>query len=162
MLAKRSEAQCEQLKLEAFRRRFRDLERCLDTAETGPLWLKDTRIAGLVADSIHYRAGGVYRLDAFCVMANHVHLVFAPLPVAPASEDYYSLARILHSLKRHTARAANLLLNRHGEFWQHESFDHYVRHSDEHQRIVGYVLNNPVKAGLVSSWQDWSHSFCRR
>lgn len=158
MLAKRSSAECEQLRLEAFRRRFRELERCLDGAETGPLWLKDAHLAGLVADSIHYRAGQVYRLDAFCVMANHVHLVFAPLPFG---EGYYSLAKILHSLKLYTARRVNLLLKRQGRFWQHESFDHYVRDSDEHQRIVAYVLNNPVKAGLVPSWRDWPYSYRR-
>lgn len=73
------------------------------------------------------------------------------------------LARIdnMHSLKRHTARQANLLLGREGEFWQDESYDHVVRDEAEYRRIVTYVLNNPVKAGLVDAWRLWRWNFSR-
>lgn len=37
-------------------------------AETGPTWLKDERVARVVADALHYRDGKVYRLDAYCIM----------------------------------------------------------------------------------------------
>jgi putative transposase len=67
--------------IEEERRRFAQIERYLDKAETGPLWLKDERVADLIANSLRYRDGKVYRLDAFCVMPNHVHVVFAPLPL---------------------------------------------------------------------------------
>jgi putative transposase len=158
LLTKHSQAEGEKQRLAAFRRRFRELEQCLDAADTGPLWLKDDAVAKLLTESIHYRDGQVYRLDAFCIMANHVHLVIAPLP---SGVEYYSLAKIMHSLKLYTARRANLLLNREGQFWEHESFDHFIRDEAEQQRIVEYVLNNPVKAGIVSSWRDWPHSYCR-
>jgi len=164
------------------RRWFRYSEELLHKAQCGPTWLKDERIAGMVAESLHFRDGKVYRLDAFCIMPNHVHVVFAPLPVnvgqaGSLSNDvqadslhysaqvdnlcYYSLASILHSLKRHTARQANRLLGRRGAFWEHESYDHYVRDEDEWRRIVAYVLNNPVKAGLVQHWQEWPWSYYR-
>jgi hypothetical protein len=68
---------------------------------------------------------------------------------------------ILHSLKRHTAREANRLLNRTGSFWEHESYDHYVRDRAEWERIVNYVINNPVKAGLVADWSKWPYSYHR-
>jgi putative transposase len=71
--------------IEEERRRFALIEKYLDKAETGPLWLKDKRVADMVADSLRYRDGKVYRLDASCVMPNHVHVVFAPLPVAHAA-----------------------------------------------------------------------------
>jgi REP element-mobilizing transposase RayT len=80
----------------------------------------------------------------------------------PATEDgtFHSLASIMHSLKRHTARQANLILGRTGDFWHHESYDHVVRDLDQYRRIVDYVLNNPVKAGLVAEWQDWPWGYC--
>ena len=60
---------------------FRKFEKTLDNAQGGPLWLKDERIAKEVAESLHYRDGKVYRLDAYCIMVNHVHVVFAPLAI---------------------------------------------------------------------------------
>jgi len=135
------------------RRFFGKWDALLDKAREGPFWLRDPRIATLVADSLLYRDGKVYELDAFCIMPNHVHMVCRPLKKADGS--YHSLAAIMHSLKRYTARQANQLLGRRGAFWQHENYDHIVRDSKEWERIIAYVLNNPVKAGLVERWEDW-------
>ncbi len=83
-------------------------------------------------------------------MANHVHVLLLPR-VAPT--------RLLQSLKGVTAREANLLLGRTGEsFWQRESYDHWVRDSAELERIVAYIENNPVKAGLVPRAEDYRWS----
>jgi putative transposase len=67
----------------------------------------------------------------------------------------------MHSLKRHTARQANLLLGQEGMFWQHENYDHFVRDDAELGRIIRYVLHNPVKAGLADDWKNWKWSFCK-
>jgi REP element-mobilizing transposase RayT len=67
----------------------------------------------------------------------------------------------MHSIKRHTAYEANLILNRSGDFWQHESYDHIVRDDAEFERIVKYVLYNPVKADLVKEQADWKWSYCK-
>ena len=74
-------------------------------------------------------------------MANHVHLLISPR-IAPA--------RLLKSLKGLTAREANRLLGLTGEqFWQKESYDHWVR------KIRTYIETNPVKARLVQNPQDY-------
>ena len=139
---------------------FRKIEKTLDDAQSGPVWLKESLIAKQVADSMHYLDGNVYRLDAYCIMANHVHVVFAPLPiqsndVQTQSLCYNTVSSIMQSLKGYTARKANQRLGRSGTFWQHESYDHCVRNPNEWRRIITYVLNNPVKAGLVETWEKW-------
>ena len=64
----------------AFQRRwFRKFEAILHASTSGPLWLKDERLAEIVHNALLHRDGKVYRLDASCVMPNHVHAVFAPL-----------------------------------------------------------------------------------
>lgn len=143
----------------AERKLFGEWDNALDTLSNGPYWLRDDEIAKLVAGSLHHLDNSRYRLDAFCIMPNHVHLVCAPLEEADGI--YFSMSKIMHSLKRHTARHANQVLNRSGDFWEHENYDHYARDETEFQRIVNYVLNNPVKAGLVSKPEDWKWSFCR-
>ncbi len=110
----------------------------------GEAWMKDARIAGIVADSILHFAGDRYDLGAWCVMPNHVHLIVSP----KAGHD---LAGILHSIKRHSASEANKLLGRSGAFWQKESFDHIVRDADDYWNQRSYILGNPKAAGLV----DW-------
>ncbi len=159
-----------QLNYEIERRWFYAYDSCLDRAETGPRWTGDSRIAELIAASIKYRNGKVYQLDAFCIMPNHVHLVCEPLPDKMNKDKQngqignlpYSLANIMHSLKRYTATQANIILGRTGEqFWQHENYDHAIRDETEFGRIIQYVLNNPVKAGLVDSWEKWAWSYIR-
>ncbi len=143
---------------EVARRHFKVLDKYLDNATTGPTWLADSRIANLVSAAMHYRDGKAYRLDAFSIMPNHVHSIFRPLM---QGAEPYSLASIMHSLKRKTAQQANQLLHRSGSFWAHENFDHYIRDGVERKRILEYVLNNPVKAGLVERWQDWPWNYLR-
>jgi putative transposase len=141
------------------RRLFGKWDTALDTAQSGPFWLRDPRIAELVIESLHHRDGRVYDLDAFRTMPNHVHLVYTPLPKADGT--YHAMSAIMHSLKRYTARQANLLLGREGSFWQSENYDHVVRDEAEWRRIITYVLNNPVKAGLVQHWEEWPWSYCK-
>jgi putative transposase len=138
---------------------FRAYDDYLDQALCGKAHLKNERIADMVAEAIHYRDNKVYSLDAFCIMPNHVHLVCMPLE--KEKDCFHSLTEILHSLKRHSARQANLILGRTGTFWQDESYDHIVRDQNELERIIAYVLSNPVKAGLVEDWTQWKWSYCK-
>lgn len=140
------------------RRLFGRWDAVLDIGK-GPDWLRNPAIAKLVVDSLRYFDGQRYELVAFCIMSNHVHVVLTPLP--KTENDYYPLAQILHTMKGYTAGQANRLLGRTGAFWEHESYDHYVRDAEELGRIVLYVVNNPVKAGLITDWQLWPWTYCR-
>jgi REP element-mobilizing transposase RayT len=131
----------------------------LDHALYGDLHLKNQQIADMVADSIRFRDEKTYDLISYCIMPNHVHLVCTPL--LKEKEIYFGLSEILHSLKRHTAREANKFLQRSGVFWQDESYDHFIRDESELERIVKYVLYNPVKANLVKEQTDWKWNYCK-
>lgn len=128
----------------------------LDRADFGHRWLSQPEIAEIVKEALHYRNGREYDLCAFCIMSNHVHAVFEPLDLS-----LLPLSKIMQSLKRHTARKANTILGRIGAFWRDESYDHAIRDNAEFMRIVHYVLENPVRAGLVSKWENWQWAFCR-
>ena len=141
----------------AHKRLFAKWDAALDKAKTGPMWLQEEAVALLVADSLHHLDGERYALDCYTIMSNHVHVVFTPLEKEDGT--YHALPRIMHSLKGFTAVAANRLLDRSGPFWQHESYDHIVRSETELARIRRYVLNIPVRAGLVDSPEDWPWSY---
>ncbi len=133
------------------------IEGLLDNPSAGPRWLADHRIAEIVAEAIHYRDHRKYDLYAFTIMSNHVHMVFATVCRAGCPTD--SVTDILQKLKWNTALKANRLLHRSGAFWQGESYDHVIRTDDELVRTIEYVLNNPVKAGLVRSWKEWPWTY---
>ena len=132
----------------------------LNAAESGPQWLSEARIAQEVVDSLHFLDGKVFDLDTFCIMSNHSHVIFTPL-LEKDKSGYCTLSSIRHSHKRHTALKGNGILKREGQFWQHESYDHYVRDEYELQRIRRYIVQNPVSAGLVEQWDDWPWTYCK-
>lgn len=141
------------------RRWFGKFEDYLDQCLHGEKYLEHDPIRAIVADSLHRRDGQVYDLLAFCIMPNHVHAVFTPLEKPDGT--HHSLTEILHSLKRNSAKQANIALGRAGPFWQDESYDHFVRDDAELDRIIKYVLHNPVKAGLVSEWTAWPGAYSK-
>ncbi|MFD1467978.1 transposase [Hymenobacter caeli] len=137
------------------RRYFGVFDQLLDTGGGGPTWLRQAAVAQVVAEALHFRHGRDYTLWAYCIMANHVHLL-----VSPIGADGQRFYRVLQSLKARTARRCNELIGGTGDaFWQPESYDHYVRNTAEMDRIIAYVLNNPVKAGLVDDWTQWPHTY---
>ncbi len=105
----------------------------------------DMRIAGSMAAALRFREGRHYRLLAWCVMPNHVHVV---VRLFPGRE----LARVVKAWKTFSAKAANHALGRKGRFWQREYYDRLIRNGDELSRAIQYVLENPGKAGL----KNWS------
>jgi REP element-mobilizing transposase RayT len=121
----------------------RKIEEYLD-AGLGACYLRDPRVAQLVADALRFWEGKRYRLRAWCIMPNHVHVVFRVLP----GEE---LARVLRSWKSYTAHMANRILGRAGTFWQREYYDRLIRNAKELERAVEYVRSNPLRAGL----KDW-------
>jgi len=95
----------------------------------------------MVAGALGQFDGKRYRLFAWCVMPNHVHVVFQTL-----ADN--TLEKVLHSWKSYAAKRADLILERSGEFWQHEYYDHLIRDAAEFERAVAYVAENPKKAHL--------------
>lgn len=150
------------------KRYFGKFDEWLDKAVCGQRWLSDERIAQLVYDAILYRDRKQYNLICFTIMPNHVHMVFSPLNAAQPDRSRskrksgkYLLSPIMESLKGYTAGKANKLLGRSGPFWQHESYDRVVRDGNELQRVIKYVLNNPVKAGLTDRPELWKWTYLK-
>lgn len=129
------------------------MDRLLDEARLGPAYMRMPAIAQVVIASIREGAPADYLLHAWVVMPNHVHVL-----LTPKIEASVALCR----LKGASARKANQLLGLTGQpFWQGESYDHLVRSQEEFERIANYILQNPVRAGLGGSEEEypWSSAF---
>jgi putative transposase len=122
---------------------FAQMDRLLEEARSGPFYLSQPAIAKMIVDALFYNADtlGHYKLHAFVVMANHVHLLVTP---------FVALPKLTKSLKGITAKRANEILRITGRtFWQEESYDHLVRTLSEFEQIKRYIEYNPVRAGII-------------
>lgn len=171
---------------------FERFDALLDGSSSGLTWLKQPEIAALIQEALFYQDAREYHLLAYCIMPNHVHVVFSLLPpeqrvgrvpkpivsrvTRPDGEESsdeagtnmdgtgvpsYIVSDIFGSVKKFTARRANSMLGRRGSFGQDESYDHVIRDDNELERTIWYVLDNPVKAGLVQSWELWPWTYVK-
>ncbi len=125
-----------------------------EDAGYGSCLLREERVAIIVKDALHYFEGDRYRLLAWCIMPNHVHVLIEQLSNVP-------LSTILHSWRSYTSKRINELLDRSGKVWMSEYFDRYIRDSKHFDSAVRYIHNNPVNAGLcaIQSQYPWSSAY---
>jgi len=114
----------------------------------GDCWLRRPQIAQIAEESFLAFDGDRYRLHAWTIMPNHVHVLFG----VPAG---LTLSDIVASWKKYTARQSNRLLGRSGPFWQADYWDRFIRNETHFDAAVDYIDNNAVKAGLAKAPADW-------
>lgn len=105
-----------------------------------------------VRDTLLYFHEKRYRLFAWVVMQNHVHVLFQTFPGWPMdgvveSWKKFSASRILHGRP-----------DLPHPFWQREYWDRYTRNLRHFRTTVDYIHQNPVKADLVKRAEDWPWS----
>jgi REP element-mobilizing transposase RayT len=134
--------------------RFRRLEGLIDRGR-GACILKCPDIATLVENALLFFDGARYRLLAWAIMPNHVHVMIEQV-------EGYPLGGIMHSWKSFTAKKINCVRESKGSVWSPDYHDRYIRNVEHYEYAVSYIEQNPVKAGLVSLAEDWSFSSARK
>jgi putative transposase len=136
----------------------RRIEDWIDTGY-GCCALREPAIAEITQAALLKFDSQRYRLLAWVIMPNHVHVLFQP-------KNGWTGAKIVASWKKFTARrihngrrtAGN---NSKAAVWHPEYWDRYIRDQRHFRQAVQYIHTNPVKAGLVaepSRWR-WSSAF---
>ncbi len=140
--------------------------------QRGPIQhLADERQAEIVQNAFLHFAGERYKLLAFVIMPSHHHWLFLPdeqwsvkaVQSSTQSDGHRRTPReiVSHSIQSYTATMCNRIRGESGSYWQTETFDHWVRDEAEMLRIINYIENNPVKAGLVDRPELWRWSSAR-
>jgi REP element-mobilizing transposase RayT len=119
----------------------------------GECLLREPRAGRAVQECFFYDHGSKYRLHAWVVMPNHVHVVLTPLPGI-------KLDVIMRRVKTASANAVNRIFGRRGQFWQEEYFDRFIRGPEHFDGTVRYTEWNPVKAKLCTDPKKWAWSSC--
>ncbi len=114
-----------------------------------PNWARD-----VVLDCCKHDHEKKYELFVAVVMPDHVHLVLTPL-IESAALRVVRLPDIMKAIKSSSAHFINRQSGVQGTLWQEESFDRVLRCSEKLDEKIGYILNNPVRGGLVTDWRDY-------
>ncbi len=86
---------------------------------------------------------------AYCVMPDHAHLLVEALV-----EDA-DLLRFVSGFKQRTGFAFKRLAGQ--ALWQDGFHDHVLRADECARSVARYLLENPVRAGLVRHPQEWPY-----
>ncbi|CAN5772132.1 transposase [soil metagenome] len=90
-----------------------------------------------------YHDGGKWWLHLAVVMPDHVHLLLSFPPEMTFTET-------IRQWKRWTRSHLGIV-------WQRDFFDHRLRRDESYFEKANYILQNPVRAGVVRDWEEWPH-----
>ncbi|MCO6482386.1 MAG: transposase [Flavobacteriales bacterium] len=140
----------------------------------GSCILRVPELAEMVQETFTHFHGQRYHLHAWCVMPNHVHVLFQ-------AKEGWTMSRIVASWKSYTGRRISAYAKANGmpdglsaglfaavgrgvpgRVWHREYWDRYIRDDGHFNTVVEYIRMNPVKAGLCTRPEDWrwSSAFC--
>jgi REP-associated tyrosine transposase len=119
-------------------------------------------IAEIVVDELrHARERHGWAIGSYVIMPDHVHFFCAP------ERDAKTLSDFMREWKSWTSRRIRAVLPRPAtaatktsadtSLWQREFFDHVLRSEESFQEKWNYVRDNPVRAGLAPSFDDWPY-----
>jgi putative transposase len=134
--------------------RFRRLEGLVNQGR-GACVLKQRDIAAVVENALLFFDGERYRLLAWAIMPNHVHVMIEQI-------EGHALGSVVHSWKSFTANTINKILGSSGEVWAPDYHDRFIRNLDHYEYALAYIEQNPVKARLIGRAEDWAFSSAHR
>jgi REP element-mobilizing transposase RayT len=100
------------------------------------------KAAAMTLHKLH--ADGHLNLLAWVVMPDHLHVLLQ-------LDESKSLAVAVGRMHSCIAKAVNKSLGRVGTFWQQAYYESAVRHEGDTTRVIRYIVNNPIKAGLAET-----------
>jgi putative transposase len=121
-------------------------------ANNQPYFL-NKKVAKVVTDELEFRRiNKEIKLFCYCVMPDHVHILLS------LTDTYQkSLQNLISAFKRYTAKVTNELFSI-KPLWQKNFYDYVVRKDESLLKIAEYILNNPVRKGVVSNWEEYPYS----
>ena len=139
-----------------FRRYLEENRAYLATTNTEarqPLFL-DPRLCSIVIENLaFYRDRGDFSLHAYVIMPDHLHLVITPRRV--------ELPDVMRNVKSYCAKGIREATGVLGRVWQSRFHDMAIRSEIQYRQAIEYVHQNPERAGLVQSDEEYEYSSAR-
>lgn len=108
----------------------------------------------IIEDLEFYRKKFDFKLHAFVIMPNHIHLLITP-------SEKGDISKIMHDFKSHTAQIINKIFVRDKPLWQEGFYEHVIRDSFDFKKKINYIHKNPLVNGIVKVLADYQFSSFR-
>ena len=121
----------------------------VDCCQNQNIFIKESMVSvclkhlGLVMDEYHL---SVY---VYCFMPSHLHVLLI------GKSDMADLRKAVKMFKQKTGYYFKREYRR--SLWQKSFYDHVLRKDEDIEKVVRYILENPVRAGLVENF--WEYKF---
>jgi putative transposase len=117
-------------------------------------YFSDNKITQIIKDEIKFRVEKKEILPyCYCIMPDHMHML---LSLGSLYEK--RLHDWIIAFKRYTARVAKNKFKIQ-PLWQRDFYEHIIRREESLIQKAEYIVNNPVREGIVEEWEDYPHSW---
>ncbi len=106
-------------------------------------------IAQVVCENVEFYCRRLrYVLYGYCLMPDHLHMLCS------SGDSGAPLSRWLDLFKSYTTHEFMKSGGR-APLWQRSAHDHVCRAAERAEKVLAYIADNPVRAGLAERWEDW-------
>ena len=117
--------------------------------DRAPHFTRDESVALVVQQFLQTAAATAIAILVYCVMPDHMHLLLEGL------SDGADLITFMKHAKQQSAWEFKLRFRK--RLWQEGYFEHVLRDSERIEAIIEYIVNNPVRKGLVERPEDYPY-----
>ena len=89
------------------------------------------------------------KIPVYCFMPDHLHIMIT------GTDDAVDLLKVLTGFKQQTGFWFSK--NKTGARWQKDFFGHVIKKDESLPRNIKYILDNPVRKGIVTDWQEYPY-----
>ncbi len=128
-------------------------------------FVDDMRAKAIVDALLWRKQKHGWQLFCYCLMPDHLHFI---LQLPDAEERARSggirgaeTENVLHHIadfKSYTTSQIWWKSGGAGQLWQESSYDRVITYDNSISPVISYVLNNPVRKGLVNEWDRYPYS----
>ena len=131
-----------------------DKEWIFGSMENG-IYVPNDKLCQIVINDLNfYRNKFRFLLHGYVIMPNHFHGIITV-------SNKVNVSEIMRDFKSHVSFEINKILNRKGEFWQEDFYEHGIRNKLDFEEKINYIHYNPVTANLIKDPTDFKYSSYR-
>jgi putative transposase len=110
---------------------------------------EDDAVAAIACENVEFYSRKLgYRLYGYCLMPDHLHFLLSP------GKSKTEIGEWLRQFKSYTTNRYTRTTGR-PVLWQRSAYDHVCREEETAEKVLAYIVQNPVRSKLVENWQDW-------
>ncbi|MHB1000664.1 MAG: REP-associated tyrosine transposase [Armatimonadota bacterium] len=118
----------------------------------------DSHLCSIIINSLlWYHEHNIWNLYCYCLMPDHLHILISLLPESKQSDtNTEDILKIIARFKSYTDQQ----WRKRGKaqpLWQKSIFDSIIDQFEPADEVISYILNNPVRKGLVENWENYPY-----